>query len=834
MPRLFKSRFAAELKSFLKKYSNDACNFLEWGTGECTPVVANFAHENCARIFLSIDNNSKPAERLSGGLTATIPRYPFLEFQNFEWEYLEREDIKRKSSYISYPREMGYRFDCILINGQRKFECQIEALSLLNPNGRVVLRKSLLSRNAIARENYEIEEDGNNFIVLRPKVKFVEAAPQSQVGKRVIFAILQGQRAIDEHIVTGPFLDAYAKRIGADLKIIEAAADVPKSALKTLVLDYVDGYDRFAILDIDIIVRPHAPDLFSIVPPDHLGVMIEGRRIDRTDNIANLIRIYGRERSLPKDRYFNSGVIVMGREHIPLIEALRDGPVFGSPYYEQGLLNILAFERKVPVFDLPLSLNYVLDPSICQDWRRGTLIHVAGGGKKTFKLSRVWQEENYKNSRYLSEIDFRPPFVRVPRLMEIAAQIAGKEVHIFDADDFHYASPFSYPLLRHSNLYISLGAKPDGNLAVFGPYASMRAGRWRVRVLAPDKTTLVDPRVSIDFCSNNGKNILSTPVFLEGQDIWVEIPAEISDFEARLNITNGRTDILAVMLEWDGDGRTSESNAAFDDLEKLESDFKLLIGERAPHHGLPQQLIVSITSIPSRFSMLPLTLRTLIHQSIRPDRIIVWIDYGNTGKLPIDMVELEKQGIEIREIRQLGPISKFIHARKAFPEAIVVTADDDQFYWMTWLDELVRAWSGSNKEIICHRAHKILTGKNGRPLPYLEWEYQTLERSATPYLFPTGCAGVLYSPRCFSDAVFNHSLSSALCPSGDDVWLYWMAQRNEAEVINLASIAKGRRREVCWPKSQENCLAIRNMLDGGNDKMISDMTEFFGWPPGNI
>ena len=75
--------------------------------------------------------------------------------------------MKKKSSYISYPGEMGYKFDCILINGQRKLECQIEALTLLKPNGHVVLRKSLLSRNTIARENYEIEEDGDNFLLGR-------------------------------------------------------------------------------------------------------------------------------------------------------------------------------------------------------------------------------------------------------------------------------------------------------------------------------------------------------------------------------------------------------------------------------------------------------------------------------------------------------------------------------------------------------------------------------------------------------------------------------------------------------------------------------------------
>ena len=42
-------------------------------------------------------------------------------------------------------------------------------------------------------------------------------------------------------------------------------------------------------------------------------------------------------------------------------------------------------------------------------------------------------------------------------------------------------------------------------------------------------------------------------------------------------------------------------------------------------HGLPVPLIISLTSFPARYDTLHLTLKSLMGQSVRPDRVILWL-----------------------------------------------------------------------------------------------------------------------------------------------------------------------------------------------------------------
>src|SRR5690606_34955355 len=51
-------------------------------------------------------------------------------------------------------------------------------------------------------------------------------------------------------------------------------------------------------------------------------------------------------------------------------------------------------------------------------------------------------------------------------------------------------------------------------------------------------------------------------------------------------------------------------------------------------HALPGRLIVSLTSYPARFKGLAKTLRTLLAQTVRPDRLILWVAHSDVIKLP--------------------------------------------------------------------------------------------------------------------------------------------------------------------------------------------------------
>src|SRR5690349_163949 len=76
-------------------------------------------------------------------------------------------------------------------------------------------------------------------------------------------------------------------------------------------------------------------------------------------------------------------------------------------------------------------------------------------------------------------------------------------------------------------------------------------------------------------------------------------------------------------------------------------------------HGLTGELIVSLTSYPPRFNQLKLVLGCLLDQTVRADRIILWIAQEDYPRLPSDVVGLRAPGgLEIRTCEDIGPYKK--------------------------------------------------------------------------------------------------------------------------------------------------------------------------------
>jgi hypothetical protein len=258
------------------------------------------------------------------------------------------------------------------------------------------------------------------------------------------------------------------------------------------------------------------------------------------------------------------------------------------------------------------------------------------------------------------------------------------------------------------------------------------------------------------------------------------------------------------------------------------SGFNFRFRREVPRHSLAGTLIVSMTSYPPRFPTLALTMRCLLGQSVRPDRIILWIAERDEKELPAEVLALQPYGFEIRTTRDIGSFKKIIPALEAFPEAIIATADDDVYYWRTWLAELTSAWSGSTNEIVCHRANGIVRDVAGRPRPYCEWPMGVASQGRSAAIFPTGVEGVMYPPGSLSARVLDSETFLKVCPRGDDVWLYWMARLAGSE-FRLTGYG---RRPCMWRNSQQVALYRVNVLQDGNDEQIGAMIDKFGWPPG--
>lgn len=199
------------------------------------------------------------------------------------------------------------------------------------------------------------------------------------------------------------------------------------------------------------------------------------------------------------------------------------------------------------------------------------------------------------------------------------------------------------------------------------------------------------------------------------------------------------------------------------------------------------QIIISLTSYPARIHTLKYTLFTLLTQSLKPDKVVLWLakdEFRNANKqfdpkkLPKDLLDFSAKGLEIMWYEtNIKSYKKLIPSLQQFPDSIIVTADDDNLYDEHWLAKLYSAYETNPSYIHCHRAHHILFDSQDNVLPYLQWNYEVSAKDYEPSFlnFFTGVGGVLYPPNSLYKDVLDQDKFLKLCPNADDIWFWAMA-----------------------------------------------------------
>lgn len=244
---------------------------------------------------------------------------------------------------------------------------------------------------------------------------------------------------------------------------------------------------------------------------------------------------------------------------------------------------------------------------------------------------------------------------------------------------------------------------------------------------------------------------------------------------------------------------------------------------RAPRvHGLGRPLIVTLTSYPQRFGTLALTLKSLLTQSMRPDAVVLWIAHDDLPLLPDAVKALTREGLSIRGCEDLRSYKKLVPALSAFPGAVLVTADDDLYYWRDWLAGLVEAHREGG-EVVCYRAHWV----PGDGRPYKMWTANIGPSGPDGAILPTTGGGVLYPPGVFGPHATEQALFSNLSPDADDLWFYFML-RTEGRAVR--KIGRPRRFRP-WAGSQKTSLYALNADPiAGNDAKFARLADVFGRP----
>ncbi len=201
--------------------------------------------------------------------------------------------------------------------------------------------------------------------------------------------------------------------------------------------------------------------------------------------------------------------------------------------------------------------------------------------------------------------------------------------------------------------------------------------------------------------------------------------------------------------------------------------------------GDEKDVIISLTSFPQRMDELHYTLYSLLNQTIKPYKIILWLgreQFPNLNKdVPEKILHLQQNGLTIGWTKNLYSYTKLIPALKKYPDNIIVTADDDIYYEPDWLEKLIKTHKENKNCIICHRAHRVKLDKETLA-PYKKWPKKIKVCKASYLNFLTGVGGVLYPSGCLYKDVLNEELFTKLSPKADDVWFWAMAVLNKTKI----------------------------------------------------
>ncbi len=214
----------------------------------------------------------------------------------------------------------------------------------------------------------------------------------------------------------------------------------------------------------------------------------------------------------------------------------------------------------------------------------------------------------------------------------------------------------------------------------------------------------------------------------------------------------------------------------------------------------PEEVIVSLTSYSKRVYDVALTIESIMQGSMRPNRIVLWLDDSWQDKpLPRALRCQQQRGLEIGFCKDTRSFKKLIPTIEKYPKATVITIDDDVLYDADVIERMVNAHIETPECVIAERIHRIVLGEDNRPLCYRSWKMSYTGMDISNLNFQTGVGGVLYPPHSLDEEVSNEELFMTLCPQGDDIWFWAMGLR------------KGTRTRKCFTRNERGNDFIENM-----------------------
>lgn len=237
-------------------------------------------------------------------------------------------------------------------------------------------------------------------------------------------------------------------------------------------------------------------------------------------------------------------------------------------------------------------------------------------------------------------------------------------------------------------------------------------------------------------------------------------------------------------------------------------------------------ITLSLTSFPARINVVHLAIKSLLNQSVKADRIILWLAESQFEDrvLPQELIELKQYGLEIRfcEDDLLGHKKHYMAIKEQRANEVVVTYDDDIIYPKDSLERLLRLHKRFPECVICNRAQAIQYDSNGKIINPGRWKTISDIGVGVPTykLLPSNGGGVLYPYHALCIDSYDVHKINQLCLKADDLWMMFMALQNGTKTVKTR---KYHRTFSVIGGSQEQQLATGNVVNNAYLKYLDNM-----------
>jgi lipopolysaccharide biosynthesis glycosyltransferase len=186
--------------------------------------------------------------------------------------------------------------------------------------------------------------------------------------------------ATEYHKITLPLIEQYAQKVGAALLVPTTPRGYPTLGFeKWTYKELLKSYDRILHIDADILLRPHCPNLFDVVPYGYFAGVDEqafaGPSWERPyiDRLADM-QTFGPLEA--PEVYLNMGLFLMDRTHL---DVLADPADDRARYKEQSLINYRLHKGRHNIYLLPPEFNHMLLMDLAgYDRSKAFAVHYAG------------------------------------------------------------------------------------------------------------------------------------------------------------------------------------------------------------------------------------------------------------------------------------------------------------------------------------------------------------------------------------------------------------------------------------------------------------------------